>query len=610
MNPQDDFDKIPWEEEGLTVAFDYEASGLHPDDGARPSVLAVAYPGGSAVLPFDQGLLDKDIPGWEPSLFGDVQNLSSAQWYLVHEWLGRQDLVAHNAKADLWYAWAGIRNQEHATRVDLSKAYMWDTMVVASLLWPNDLVGLKPVSKKLGWATDEADLLSKWLKKHKVDKQPRYDLAPWDLIEPYARADAELTLRLYDFQFEMIEEGELDWTLAEREIEMARTLFKIEQRGIPFDTQGAREVALRLDKEAGDLAYQLPFKPNRQQEVRQYFFGECGVAPLAFTDKGTAKLDQDLIDHMVKGRVKWAEEFGRYTKLTNARGLWYGGWSDKAGEDDRIRASYRQIKAEDDSGRMRGAVSGRFAVQRVNVQAIPHDYQCPEDYPPLRSFIRPIADQILYEMDLSQAEMRVVACLADCTPMLDQFAQGFDAHDATTRLVWEIEKDDPMWKQRRAVAKRLGFGVVYGAGIATLREQILAFTGEDMPEEHVRQLWDRYRDAFPELFRFSRRCEQVAIKTGRIPLAGGRMRWFRPYESTHKAMNAAIQGSVAELMKIAMNDAEEQVPGKLIGQIHDSFLVQVGARGPAEKIAGILQSTFEEHFENKCAFPVDLTEWT
>lgn len=596
-------ENIPWNQTGQFVVFDYETSGLHRDDGAYPSTLGVKWgptPAEQACIPVDQGMLDK--PGTNPTLFGDAPNVTIEEWAEVHRWLAKQYLVAHNAKADLWFAWCGLRLDRNA-RYDLSERYRWDTMVVESLLNPGERVGIAMVAKRNGWAEDrweEADqAMRKWTKRHKLGGDVRYDLAPWDVLEPYLSADLERTWLLYRQQRELRHHGELPSDLVQRELDLVRTLFRMERRGLPYRVQDSLEAAERAKIERVEIERELPFNPHTKAQVADYLKSH-GV-PVGKTDTGKPRLDQATVQKAIDLGVDHMARYQRWAKLGTAESLWYRGWAEKAGADGRIRADYRQVKTHE-GGSAGGTVSGRFAVSRVQVQAIPNRYQVPEGYPAMQELIS--GDVQVWEADISQAEMRVVAVLSRCKPMLDGFRQGFDAHDSTTQLIWGIDKDHPEWKRRRAVAKRLGFGVIYGAGIRTLREQIELFTGEDLGEQGVRQLWDQYRQAFPQLFQYNRECQRQVKRRGYLVMIGGKRRVFQHWEPEHKAMNQMIQGSVAVGMVESMLEIDRRTPGAMIGQVHDSVIFETDDETEVYQICNAIEQTFERLFPG-CPFPVE-----
>ncbi len=597
-----DLDRIPWDAEGLPLVFDYEASGLHPDDGARPSCLGLRWSDEESVLiPVDQGMLDK--PGTTPTLFGDAPNVTADEWVEVHDWMSRQLLIGHGAKIDLWFAWAGLRGAEEATRVDLSESLYWDTLICEALLNPNQRVTLELVARRSGWNEpyEQADLqMRKWLTKNKLGGVVRYDLAPWELIGPYLQADIDRTWKLWNQQMDQLEEGMLGWGLLAEETALCITLFRMEQRGLPYRVDESMKWAEQGDKEVEALRRALPFEPSTKADVIRWL--ESYNVRLPLTENGNKTVNKQVTDRAREMRIPWIEEYQRWAQVSGAVSLWYRGWAEKA-NDGRVRANYRQVKTWDDGGRSNGTVSGRLAVNRVNVQAIPNKWQIPEGYGEMHGLIAP-EQGYLWEIDLSQAEMRTVASMAKCRAMLDGFIAGADVHDNTTELVFEIDRSSILWDEYRAVSKRLGFGVIYGAGIRTLQDQIRIYTGLDMEEEHVRDLWDRYRGVYPELFRFGRHLQNQATRLGFVVLANGKRRVFHPAESKHKAMNQVIQGGVAAGLNRAL--IETEAGGyRLVGTVHDSLLIESGDRKEADEVAELTVQVFENMFPG-CPFKADV----
>jgi DNA polymerase I-like protein with 3'-5' exonuclease and polymerase domains len=153
------------------------------------------------------------------------------------------------------------------------------------------------------------------------------------------------------------------------------------------------------------------------------------------------------------------------------------------------------------------------------------------------------------------------------------------------------------------VAKRLVFGNLYGAGVRTLREQIRLFTGVDYSEADTRGLIDQFDAAFPELRRASRRAQRKADRglggVGYVDIkVSGRRRYFGYGERSHKAWNAVIQGSVAELMKFWMLDTEARWPGVLVLQIHDSMVLELPT-GEAERALGEIRAAGMQMFTDR-----------
>jgi hypothetical protein len=198
------------------VACDTETNGLFADDGARVSIVSVAwwnddhtndvdgfhassycYSADCVVayaFPFDQGVRDKPGRGkrFQLDLFQDDDvNLPSAEWWELLGWLSRHNLVMQNAPFDLEKLRVGTR---HWSGLELEDQVVWDTQLGNKELDPQFPTGLKPACERLfGDTSDEQAALKPYLG---PQDDPRFDLVPWDVIEPYAVWDAIKTLRL------------------------------------------------------------------------------------------------------------------------------------------------------------------------------------------------------------------------------------------------------------------------------------------------------------------------------------------------------------------------------------------------------------------------------
>jgi len=597
----------------MVVAVDTETSGLFVDDGATVSIVSIAWreegtqerlaKGITAyAFPFDQGRISEKT-GQTQSAFDQDINLDREQWAHLMYWLSKQQLVFHNAKFDLHMLREGTREWGG---VDLLDQTMWDTQLVQPLLDPLQSSGLKPTCSRLfgeGVAQEQHDVQAA-LKKQGTGLTKRFDLVDWAIVGPYAAQDAALTLRLAEVQWRRLETDDQHLAvLADREIQLMKVLYKMEQRGIGYDAERAEKSAEILRKLKAELEEQLPFKPTIPA-AKAYYYGTLGIIPSKIGASGTPSLDNETIKKLAKKDIPHAQTYLRWTEVKSALEKWYGNWGKLVGQDGRLRTNFRQTKV----------VSGRLSVERVQLQAIPHDYQLNQLFGDgvegVRAFFQPKGNHELWEIDVSQAEIRVAASVANCQPMRDRLERGEDAHDATTKLVFGIDKDHPDWDKYRSVGKRLTFGMLYGAGVRTTREQIKMHTGVDASESEVKQWVEQYRSAFPEFVQAAKYADQAVQKRGYVKLISGRLRHWGFDEQSHKAFNAVIQGGVAEAMKMAMIDVERLYPNLLLLQIHDSMVLEVPTKEAEEtvmQVRDVLVATFEELFGIE--FKADYKQW-
>ena len=339
---------------------------------------------------------------------------------------------------------------------------------------------------------------------------------------------------------------------------------------------------------------------------------------------GAPCLDESQMRLFVQDGRPHAAEYDEWSHCKSAVGKWYRGWADRTGPDGRLRTVFQQtrVEAERAGGRGGGAISGRLAVGRVQLQAIPHNRQLPGPVRdrPVRSLIRAKPGYALWEMDLPQGEVRIATVIVDCQAMWDVIDTGRDLHGENAKRIFGVDEDHARFKEFRDVAKRIVFGTLYGAGVRTLRAQILEFTGIDYSEAETRAAKEAFEGTFPEFPRVARQIQRKADRLlggpGYVTLIDGRRRWFGPDEYSHKAFNAVIQGGLAQTGKTWMIEVERRVPDIQVLAIHDSIVVEVEDSPAgcllAQQVADIGKAVYESDYGvrgRKMTFDIKPERW-
>lgn len=631
------------------VALDTETSGLFVDDGARVAVVSVAWVDqdgswerrlgpssgfsdhkvtswglepieghlkvsvASFAWPFDQGLEGTGKPedAGSISLWGNNNNLPESEWDALREWLRLVGpvcgFVFHHAKFDLHMMDAGVRCWP-GKGIDLSGWTAWDTQNVAHLLWPEaKTTALKATAKRL-WGeaeTGESEKVKDYLRKAKLPTG-RWDLMPWETIGRYADQDARLTIRLYEHQKRVVatsstwfdpERGHLTLPEAiQRRLDTSLMLFRIERRGLPFAADQAQAQAELIQSRLEALTESLPFKPATLPMAKHYWFGQgtkngvtgLGLEPLALTERNEPQVNAFVIEKMVAQGVPAADTWRDLQKLQTADSRWYSGWASMAGEDGRLRASVRQ----------NGTVSSRFSVERVQLQAIPHDYRLAGGA--LNGILTPRAliglgvpqGFDLWELDLAQAELRVAALYANCERMLSLINADQDLHgDAATQL-FKVYPQDENWGQLRNVAKRANFSLIFGVGAEKLQADIESQTGLVLSMSEARSLVRDWNALYPEFQKaiqhhmdvVDRRKREHPHGLGWIDTRNGERRWFQPDEDTHKAFNQRVQPNLAQFGIDWWLSVERAVTAEL----GDDILVDDGSLEPVGRVGVVM----------------------
>lgn len=656
-------EKLP----GVRVAVDTETSGLRVDEGARISTVSIGWidwdrkwekivtthqwasgiqtyrdeilvPGEppaavvSFAWPFDQGVTGtgKLEDRGQGALWADAENLPLSEWESLLNWLwmvgSHSELSMHHKKFDCHQFEAGVRRWP-GLGLNFDELVTWDTQNGNDLLFgwlpTTSLKGKGSASEHL-WGeaeSDEKKVISDYLKKHKLPKG-RWDLMPWEVIARYADQDARLTARLDHYQMKKIIELSMDpkpgWLdgkdgrmtigeAAQRRHELTSMLYRMERRGLPFHVDGARAAAKEVQFRARRRAELLPFRPATLATAKHYWFGSGtvkgveghGYPPISTTPTGAPSLTADDVTKLEKAGLPGAVHWRDFMKLSRADSMWYTGYADKAGPDGRLRTSVRQ----------NGTRSGRFSVEGIQLQAIPHDYRL-SNFDILEGIKTPrqlIGDAVpkgwqLWELDLANAEARVAALFAQCVYMLELISQGKDLHGETAIQLFNVAKEDEEWGEKRSVAKRANFSLIFGVGWETLQEAVESQTGIHMSDHETQVLVTKWRKLYPEYGKAIDEAMEVVGKRqkshrepgGYITTFNGERRWFTKTEDTHKAFNQRVQSSLGQFAiewwmeadrYVSKQLTEEELEvGGIVLTIHDSTVLLL----PEDRAAGIV----------------------
>jgi DNA polymerase I-like protein with 3'-5' exonuclease and polymerase domains len=569
-----DLPNVPW------AVVDTETSGGHPDDGARVACVALAhtYEDGSmwsVGLPFDQGERDKfPNPQLGLNLFGEQvdPNLPEEAWIELLDWLARTPLVFHNAKFDLQLLRVGTR---HWAGRCLIRMLLWDTMVAQRIMDPTHDVGLDVTLKRLGLGAKVGlDGVKGWLKGHKYPTH-RYDLVPWEIIEQYVIADAENTAVLYRRQLDRLATGDHRGgpdavERIAREWGLLRTLYAMENRGVGYDAEESLRAAEILEADADRIEATMPFQVN-PKSAHAYFFGKLHLIADRMTDGGKPSLDMQQVRDWIKEGVPYAEEYAEVTKKRRAVSMWYRGYPEKLGHDGRLRTSYKQTRVK----------SGRMSVGRVQLQAMPKSDKGFENIPQIRKLVVPAEGMGLWNLDLSQAELRVASIYSRCRRMLDMLEQGIDQHGATCEAVLRVKKEelDPVeWKVKRDIAKRLNFSGIFQIGPDHFQHILAKMADLHLELDECKDIVYGWRNMYPEFGVAYKRADKKASTERFVRIMPNTpyefQSWFAPTDFPNTAWNRIVQGSLAEFFKLWMIEVEKRWPGYLLLTVHDSLLLE------------------------------------
>ena len=402
---------------------------------------------------------------------------------------------------------------------------------------------------------------------------------PLDIIKEYAGEDSDVTLRLRDVLQPKLEEGgpELVKLFETVEAPLVKVLADIEHAGVRIDPDFLREYSGELAVKIVDLEAQIlteagfNFNIASPKQVGEALFDRL---KLPYSGKkmksGQYSTDEEVLsalaaEHTIcanilahRGLMKLKSTYvDALPALVNPR-------------TGRVHSSFNQALV----------ASGRLSSQNPNLQNIP--IRTPEGRKVREAFVPRDAEHVILSADYSQIELRLIAEISQDEAMLDAFQKNLDIHTATAAGVYGVALEDVTSDQRRA-AKTVNFSIIYGAGASNLSQQL------GIKRTEAKELIDNYFRQYSGLRGYMSEIVEFARSKGYVETMLGRRRYLRDINSRNgmmrsmserMAINTPIQGSAADLIKVAMINIREAMRGgdfksQMILQVHDELVFDV-----------------------------------
>ena len=407
-------------------------------------------------------------------------------------------------------------------------------------------------------------------------KQVSFDHVDIEQAAAYAAEDADVTLRLHEALMPKLEaEASLNEVYQRLELPLVPVLSKIERNGayVSIDKLRAQshEIAIRLaelESQACELAGQ-PFNLASPKQLGEILFEKLELPVIKKTPKGAPSTAEEVL-------VELANDYELPAVLIEHRGLakLKSTYTDKLPEmvdtrTGRVHTSYHQAVT----------ATGRLSSSDPNLQNIP--IRTKEGRRIRQAFIAPAARKIV-AADYSQIELRIMAHLSSDAGLLHAFANELDVHSATAAEVFDVSLDEVTTDQRRK-AKAINFGLIYGMSAFGLARQIGVARGE--AQEYI----DRYFARYPGVADYMDATRAIAHEQGYVETLLGRRLYLPEINARNKqrqlaaertAINAPMQGTAADIIKLAMIDVdawltETALDAKMIMQVHDELVFEV-----------------------------------
>ena len=446
---------------------------------------------------------------------------------------------------------------------------MWDTMIAHYLIQPELRHNMDFMAEVyLNYKTIHIDELIG--PKGKNQRSMR-DLAPADVYE-YAAEDADITLRLKNKLEPELKQFECEDLFYNIEMPLMPVLAEMEMNGVCLDTESLKETSTILTNRMNELEgriYELAgqqFNIASPKQVGEILFDKLKIVEKAKKTKTGQYVTSEEVLQQLKNKHEIVADILEHRGLKKLIGTYIDALPKLINpRTGHIHTSFNQTVT----------ATGRLSSSDPNLQNIPIRG---EDGKEIRKAFVPEPGCLFFSADYSQIELRVMAHLSNDPQMIEVFREGKDLHAATAANIYKKPIDE-VTRDERTKSKRANFGIIYGITVFGLAERL------DISRDEAKKLIDGYFDTFPQVHDYMEQAKQTARQQGYVTTLFGRRRYLPDINSANatvrgfaerNAINAPIQGTAADIIKVAMirifqRFKAEGIRSKMILQVHDEL---------------------------------------
>lgn len=448
-------------------------------------------------------------------------------------------------------------------------APMFDTMIAHYVLQPEQKHNMEILAETLlNYQTVHIDELIG--PKGKGQKSMR-DLSPASVCD-YAAENADVTLRLYNVLKPRLKEAGVEQLFYNIEMPLVPVLAEMETTGVRLDTEALAETSKVLTERMKQIErniYELAgheFNIASPKQVGEVLFGEMKIVEKPKKTKTGQYVTSEEVLQQLRSKAPIVADILEHRGLKKLLGTYVDALPKLINpHTGHIHTSFNQAVT----------ATGRLSSSDPNLQNIPVRG---EDGKEIRKCFIPEPRELFFSADYSQIELRVMAHLSGDKNMIEAFREGYDIHAATAARIYK-EKIEDVSRDQRTKAKRANFGIIYGITVFGLAERL------EISRDEAKQLIDGYFETFPDVHAYMEKAKELAREHGYAETFFHRRRYL-PDITSHNAtvrnfaernaINAPIQGSAADIIKIAMvkiyeRFRKEGIRSRMILQVHDEL---------------------------------------
>ena len=383
------------------------------------------------------------------------------------------------------------------------------------------------------------------------------------------------------------------------EKKLAKVLASMETLGFGTDREILEELKADIDSQIEEITQEIydlagsEFNINSTKQLGEVLFKDLELPVIKKTKTGFST-DAKVLDKL-RDKHPIIEKIERYREIYKLRSTYIEGLGNAIDEDGRIRSTFRQNIAS----------TGRLSSQEPNLQNLPIKT---DEGRAIRKAFKAGEGKVLIDADYSQIELRILASLSDDKNMQNAFNNGLDIHTQTASEVFHTPLDE-VTKLQRSEAKAVNFGIIYGISDYGLSQNL------NIPRKRAKEYINKYKESYPQIKDYMDTVVKQAKEKGYVETLFKRRRYVPEISSRNFnvrsfgeriALNTPIQGTAADIIKIAMIDTynklrQEGLDAEIILQIHDEIIIE-SSEEDKEKARDILK----ECMENAAKLKVDL----
>ena len=501
--------------------------------------------------------------------------------------------IAHNIKFDLKIV------EKYGVSV---KGPLFDTMIAHYLITPEGKHGMDHLSELyLNYSPVSIETL---IGKKGKNQGNMGDIAP-DQIVDYACEDADITWQLKQKFEPEIQKDHLKALFYDMEMPLVRVLKDMEMQGINLDVPALRTFSADLEIDIDKLTIDIKalagiedFNLDSPKQLGEVLFDHMKIDEKAKkTATGQYKTSEDVLSKL-EAKHEIIPLILNYRSLRKLKSTYVDTLPELVEESThRIHTSYMQTVA----------ATGRLASNNPNLQNIPIRTEKGREI--RKAFISANEKTDLLAADYSQIELRIIAAMSGDKNMIEAFKNGHDIHAATAAKVFGVANIEDVTREQRSSAKAVNFGIIYGQSAFGLAQNL------GISRKEAKGMIDSYWEQYPDIKKYMTDCVDFAREHGYVETLMKRRRYLKDIQSGNaivrgfaerNAVNAPIQGSAADVIKLAMiriheDMMKQNLQSKMLLQVHDELVFDV-VEGEKE----IMEKLVKEGMEGAVSIAVPL----